>query len=609
MAVDKTKDIQVGGTLHSIATGNIIAHADEIMDEDYGKKQSVINQELNNRLTEELKGYLPLSGGIMSGNITFPNTLGILIQNKTNTDLLNAAGSTTTIASILDQVPKNVSEFNNDAKYQTEEQVAAKVASLVDSAPETLDTLNELAAALNDDPNFATTITNQLGNKLDSSTYYSLPASIVSAESAQITHNADSVSWIQEFYSRDGNGNYSEAVSSPTTKTINAATATTAGVLTAEGFKKLSNISLGDDNRINQIEFSASVIDKVSIYTEVGNYSTADNSLTNLVFEVRDDLATGGSTKDSIIFRSRSTYNQPDDEATVVDLLVVEEGQVKSLNPTTKRLERVANVSEIPSLDNYVTLDGAQNISGRKTFENILELGNNSYLFVNHNSSIGENDIINVGDDLDAKAHLALDIYIAANDNFRLYTGGPTDSGFTVLATGDNGVEPLYVAQYGGYQNSGSSKLINSLITLMDNDGNQKFNKVTATGFLISEKTTTDLLNAGGGTTSISNLAGQATLSGFSESTESNENLEIETTDTINQGFGKLQKAIKDNELTIAQALNAFKDNVGLLDLNASLPDMSSTHYMTNATTIVECLQALDSKLYEVEQALTLKTV
>lgn len=71
MAVDKTKDVQVGGTLHSIATGNIIAHADEVMDEDYGKKQSVINQELSNRLTEELKGYLPLTGGTMNGGITF----------------------------------------------------------------------------------------------------------------------------------------------------------------------------------------------------------------------------------------------------------------------------------------------------------------------------------------------------------------------------------------------------------------------------------------------------------------------------------------------------------------------------------------------------------
>lgn len=47
--VDKTKDINVGGTLHSIATGNIIAHADEVMDEAWGEagaKQSEINQEL-----------------------------------------------------------------------------------------------------------------------------------------------------------------------------------------------------------------------------------------------------------------------------------------------------------------------------------------------------------------------------------------------------------------------------------------------------------------------------------------------------------------------------------------------------------------------------------
>lgn len=40
-----------------------------------------------------------------------------------------------------------------------------KIAALVDSAPGTLDTLNELAAALGDDPNFATTVSNQIGTK------------------------------------------------------------------------------------------------------------------------------------------------------------------------------------------------------------------------------------------------------------------------------------------------------------------------------------------------------------------------------------------------------------------------------------------------------------
>lgn len=41
-----------------------------------------------------------------------------------------------------------------------------KVAGIVDSAPETLNTLNELAAALGDDSNFATTVTTLIGSKV-----------------------------------------------------------------------------------------------------------------------------------------------------------------------------------------------------------------------------------------------------------------------------------------------------------------------------------------------------------------------------------------------------------------------------------------------------------
>lgn len=43
--------------------------------------------------------------------------------------------------------------------------IATAVSALVNSSPATLDTLNELAAALGNDPNFATTITTALGNK------------------------------------------------------------------------------------------------------------------------------------------------------------------------------------------------------------------------------------------------------------------------------------------------------------------------------------------------------------------------------------------------------------------------------------------------------------
>lgn len=45
--------------------------------------------------------------------------------------------------------------------------IDAAVAALVDSAPDLLDTLGELAAALGDDPNFATTIAGQIAGKAD----------------------------------------------------------------------------------------------------------------------------------------------------------------------------------------------------------------------------------------------------------------------------------------------------------------------------------------------------------------------------------------------------------------------------------------------------------
>lgn len=58
-------------------------------------------------------------------------------------------------------------------KSETDNAINTKVSALVNQAPETMDTLDELAAALGDDPNFATTVANQIGTKLDTSTYNS----------------------------------------------------------------------------------------------------------------------------------------------------------------------------------------------------------------------------------------------------------------------------------------------------------------------------------------------------------------------------------------------------------------------------------------------------
>ena len=84
---------------------------------------------------------------------------------------LNAAINTASAAAYASASAYTDSQISNiDLSATIQTASAAAVTYLVDSAPSTLDTLNELAAALGDDPNYATTITNALASKLDSST-------------------------------------------------------------------------------------------------------------------------------------------------------------------------------------------------------------------------------------------------------------------------------------------------------------------------------------------------------------------------------------------------------------------------------------------------------
>jgi hypothetical protein len=64
----------------------------------------------------------------------------------------------------VDTAISNISEVDLTG-YATETFVGTAISNLVDTAPTTLNTLNELAAALNDDANFATTVSTALGLK------------------------------------------------------------------------------------------------------------------------------------------------------------------------------------------------------------------------------------------------------------------------------------------------------------------------------------------------------------------------------------------------------------------------------------------------------------
>ena len=100
---------------------------------------------------------------------------GILTIQKNGKNVSTFSANQNSNATANIQVPTKVSELTNDSGYLTEHQdlsdFATKqdISNLIDSAPTTLDTLKELADAIGNDPDFASTIATQIASKADDS--------------------------------------------------------------------------------------------------------------------------------------------------------------------------------------------------------------------------------------------------------------------------------------------------------------------------------------------------------------------------------------------------------------------------------------------------------
>ena len=163
-----TKMATAGGTF----TGSVSFDDDVIVkgDSTNGSGELTLNCE-NNSHGIKIKGP-PHSAGA-TYTLTLPNDTGTngqaLITNGSGvtswstidlTSRLPLAGGTMTGALTLSGAP------TANLHAATKAYVDAEVAGVVDSAPGALDTLNELAAALGDDANFATTTATNIGTKM-----------------------------------------------------------------------------------------------------------------------------------------------------------------------------------------------------------------------------------------------------------------------------------------------------------------------------------------------------------------------------------------------------------------------------------------------------------
>ena len=133
---------------------------------------TISSTDTNTQLSDE--EVQDVIGGMVEGNtesgitVTYQDddgTLDFTVASQTDENFTTADHSKLDgISSGADVTPAWVP--SSDPSYATETYVDTEVSNLVDSAPGTLDTLNELAAALGDDPSFATTVSNSIGTKL-----------------------------------------------------------------------------------------------------------------------------------------------------------------------------------------------------------------------------------------------------------------------------------------------------------------------------------------------------------------------------------------------------------------------------------------------------------
>ncbi len=133
----------------AVAGPNVIVH--------YSVTDVGVSADYTTEQLQDIVGAMVDGGTETNIAVTYDDTAGKLnfVSVDTNTQLPLIDSDTMTGA-----LSTNVASAESVKAY-----VDAEVAAVVDTAPATLNTLNELAAALNDDANFSTTVTTSLGLK------------------------------------------------------------------------------------------------------------------------------------------------------------------------------------------------------------------------------------------------------------------------------------------------------------------------------------------------------------------------------------------------------------------------------------------------------------
>lgn len=149
-------------TSHTSSTGNVHGLTKEQILLGNAENTADIDKIVASASKLTIGRTISLSGDA-TGAVYFDGSLDadivVTVGNDTHThEFSNLTGKPTTLSGY------NITDADTSAQVTTK--INNAVSALVDSSPAVLDTLNELAAALGDDPNFATTVATNIATKV-----------------------------------------------------------------------------------------------------------------------------------------------------------------------------------------------------------------------------------------------------------------------------------------------------------------------------------------------------------------------------------------------------------------------------------------------------------
>lgn len=328
-----------------IASGGIIFGNNKVNSENSGNTLRIYHIENN----EEYDILNYTHGGMLTVNNA--ETPLILQGYDDRPTYVSGSGIMSDLA-LESDIPTKVSELTNDANYDTVTSVDnkissnlttaksytdTKIANLVDSAPETLDTLAEVAQAIRDNETVVDALNSAIGDKADKTTVDSLTTRMGYAET-NITNLQDnkadktSIPESVELYSETGTNTDGAMTQKATTTALNGKQKVIETVTITPGngtltTTQLATLKASDENYIYLKEFGpARLCEKnpsslrysliqpeqikfVSVNLDNGNYFTTTEtralaSLSNVTYPTN----TAGSTKTGAGDRVIETY-------------------------------------------------------------------------------------------------------------------------------------------------------------------------------------------------------------------------------------------------------------------------------------------------------------